>query len=432
MSRVLTISQEFLKVGGNLTFAPLVLSQVEHMFDKMRIAKTVSKSDLSDLEQCLLKHTNINFSLHLALGHPLQLGVYCVRFHGHSGAAGKYSQSPADISGTVFHEKLLRSTIDLEKAQVTGELSKVPFTMVVPTGLFSASWGLTPEEVTSLLLHEVGHAFYCLATLGEYVWLNYYLTDGIDVLLGKKPNKYRIELLNASYLQAKTTDPDLRKKLEADPTEENLRRAVLVSTLKEPRNHLTGQSVRGMNRRDEQLADMFVSRLGFTRPLASGLVKITRMGSSGRRFTRSREDFMAMEALKVLVATAGVLAAPWTAGVGLLLTLGVISTSVTEAHVHPFYDNPTERLQKLRNDLVSQLKSPEMSEQQRLALDEDIKTLDDILKNHNQYLSLWEVIGFALAPKARRDHQRLKHEEMLEQLLSNDLFVQAHRFRQLT
>jgi hypothetical protein len=433
VSEILQISQEFLKINGNKQLGALLLAKLEGLLERYRTSGFLTTSEFFDVQDIIKETTQLNIRVEYIPSKELVFGIFTPQQNGHSGTS-----SPLKTSGSTrtkeMQEKILKSTVDLEKVKVTGAFSEVPFTLIIPEKLFTGKY--TAEEITAGVLHEIGHAFFMLATLGEYTWLNYYLTDGMDVLLGKKPNKYKVELLNYDYITQHVSDDKQREKLLADPTEKNLRRAVLEACHKSQRNHLTTNVVNGAIKRNEQLADMFAMRLGFSRPLATLMDKLDREGPIGRRYTRNRTQFVAMEVIKILKAFwyvfFSVAFASLTFGLSFFIGAVLLVNLPNDSRYDRRYDNPTERLMKMRRELVTQIKDASSSPTAKLSMDEDLKAIDELLDKRNQWMSMWEAFGYMLAPGARREKDRLKHEELLETLLANDLFVQANRYNQHT
>lgn len=435
MSHSLNVSQEFIVTGGNKFFAPELMSRVEQLATSYRNDRLISSSAIDSIVK--LVKTDLGLTIEFRVDDQVSgPNAYCIApvFYGHNvvaaGALG--APSTTDHSDKLF-EKIRNSTVDLNKAKVTGALSEYKFTIAVSADLLSDS-EFTTAEVTAIILHELGHAFFMLATLGEYCWLNYYLTDGVDVVLGRKPNRYKIELLNSTYLAKHATDAAYLKDLKHTPSEANVRRAILDVTHRQPHNLLTTQVVRGAIKRNEQLADVFVARLGYGVHLATGLARLDRYPGniSGRRFGRTRIKFVFMEVVKLITGVLGITAGVMIASV--LPHLGVFIAILTPAILSmdgafsDQYDNPTERLVKIRRELITQLKSVSFGRLEKDAVVRDIQILDHLLDNRNQFISIWEALGHVLSPGSRREHHRLKHEELLEKLMSNDLFLQAHRF----
>lgn len=435
MSQSLNVSQEFIVTGGNKFFAPELLSRVEKLVTSFRNHNSIDNGAISSIVKLVKADLGLTIQFRVDDQMPGP-NAYCIAptFYGHNmiAAAPLGAPSTTDHSDKLF-EKIRSSTVDLNKAKVTGALSEYEFVIAVSSGLLTET-AFTTSEVTAIILHELGHAFFMLATLGEYCWLNYYLTDGVDVVLGRKPNRYKIEMLNNSYLAKHATNAERMKELKHTPTEANVRRAIMETTHRQPHNLLTTQVVRGAIKRNEQLADVFVARLGYGVHLATGLARLDAYPGniSGRRFGRTRTKFVFMEIVKmvagVLGITVGVMIASVSASLGVFIAVLTPALLSMDGAFSEQYDNPTERLEKIRRELITQLKSVAFSRLEKDAVARDIEVLDQLLNNRNQFISVWEALGHVLSPSTRKEHHRLKHEELLEKLMSNDLFLQAHRF----
>lgn len=422
MSKPTTVSQEFIAIGGSKTLGTELLMIVEKLCNEVKEEnKRLDEKDLRQITTLIEKTTNLSMDLEVA--DDPGLGIYVLAPLGHSGVTGGHSVSTTG-EGTAFHDKWLKSTIDLDKVKVTGQFTEVPFCLRLPRAFFEGMFTLTPEEITATILHEVGHAFFNLATMGEYVLLNYYLTDGVEILLGKKSNKYRVDVLDQSYLK-KHIDTEEARRLEVDPTEANYRRALLIAWRREPRTHLVSRQ--GSDKRDEQLADMFASRMGFSRPLATALYKLTRSPLS--RHHRGTLLNMTVEVGKFLIgglAVGGsILVPPLTP----YLLLAYLIVEVVDNNNGVTYDNDYQRMVKLRRDLIAQIRDVSSASAYRKKLDDDVRAIDDLLKLMKDRTTVMMALSHVLIPGYRRSRQQIKHEELLESLLNNDLFLQAERFR---
>jgi len=423
MSEVLQISQEFINIGGSKILGVELLTKVEELCIRVRDkGVTLSQSDYNAITEIIIKRTNLNFKP--LVTDTLTMGVLINEPVGHSGISNFHGDRSTSGKNTEFYDKWMSSTIDLDKVKVTGQFEKVSFYLVLPEADFSGKTGLTPEEITAFILHEVGHAFFSLATLGEYVYLNYYLTDGADVLLGKKPNKYKIDVFDAAYLKKELPKEEVER-LVKDPTEANYRRALLIAHRRSPRTHLVSKA--GSEKRDEQLADMFASRMGFSRHLATGFYKLKKSPSG--RFYRGTAYHTAIEIVKLLFggfAVAGSLTVPLASPI---LLYAYVAMEFGDSSNGGVYDNDYQRLVKIRQDLIAQLKHASSNPTSRAIIDDDIKVVDNLLKTMKDRTTLVMAMMYLLIPGYRRSRQQLKHEELLESLLNNDLFLQADRFR---
>lgn len=423
MSDVQTVSQEFLTIGGNKTLGVELLVLVEALCTKARDPEqTLIDQDLQAVPDLIQKKTNLRMDLEVA--NDMGLAIYVIAPMGHSGNTGRNLGISTDGQDTAFYGKWLKSTIDLDQVTVNGQFRDIPFCLRLPRPFFAGALDLTPEEITATILHEVGHAFFSLATLGEYVLLNYYLTDGVDILLGKKANRYKIDVFDDSYLR-KQLKPEDVEKLKKDPTEANYRRALLIAWRRKPRTHL--MSKQGGDKRDEQLADMFASRMGFSRPLATALYKLMR--SPTNRHMRTPLVNIMVEVGKFLLAGLTVTGTLLVPPIAPYLIVVYLIVEGTDNFNGGDYDNDYQRLTKIRRDMVAQLRDVSSASAYRKKLDDDIQAVDDLLKVMKDRTTGMMALMHVLIPGYRRGRQQLKHEELLESLLNNDLFLQAERFR---
>jgi hypothetical protein len=429
MTRLLTVSNEVLNVSSKRMLGPELLAIIEKIQTDVRERGEPNPYDLVRMNECVLKNTGLRVNTQVVNNPAVNAAMMVYSFHGHSGVTffGKRAK-PASIAGKAVDYKLNSISIDLNAGYVKGDLVEaLKFNMMLTTGLFvKGRVELTPEEITAIVLHELGHAFNVFATLADYVYLNYLLSEGVEVLLGKKPNKYRLEVLNDSYIQNAITDPALREKIKAHPTEENLRRALLEAHVKSPRHYLHSTDQKSSIKRDEQLADLFVSRMGFARALVTGLDK--NMRQQGGSYTRGNVSFAVVEAIKVASVVGSVALLPILPPAGVFFALTTLVLSNKESGS---YDNPTERLTKVRKDLLAQLKQFDKEPQMRDSISADIELLDTLLVDYNQYRTAFEVFAHFVSGSARRKHQLQAQEETLERLLNNDLFLHAHRISKL-
>lgn len=409
----LTVSQELLAPSASLKmFGAELLGTVEKLGDTEN-----THASYDDLSTIIKRHTNLTFDIQVTTGSgPSVFGVG-LAFEGHTGTdagIGEFLNSGG--TGGKKHNIV----VDLEKGRVSGKVTEYTSVLFLPTSLFSNS-DFTPEEITAFLLHEVGHVFFSLATLGDYVRLNYCLTEGIQVLLGKKPNKYKIQLLDRDYLEHVVDDESLAKTLEGDPTEPDLRRAVLLGHEKQ-RRHQLGSSL-GSSRRSEQTADWYVSRIGFSRPLATGLAKITK-GVRGNRYYRSTPHHIGLETIKALSVVLGA-----TVCFPVVTIYALLEFKDNYVAGDAQYDNPKQRLEAIRRDMVAQIRLTSPNEALHAKLLEDYNVVDKLITEMKNHYTFTEGLLYLFHPPRRRDFQRLAYETKLEELLNNRLFVQAARFR---
>lgn len=335
---------------------------------------------------------------------------------GWKGHAGTKYTSGESITRDVM-EEVYTTDIDLAKGKVSGKMSdSLRFQIGFASGLFTDLLGFTPAETAAVFMHEVGHAFESFASVGEYVYLNYYLTEGIDILQGKKVNKYKIELLDDKWI-VDNISPELRDAFINERDESTTRKAILSAYKKTTRGHL-GNNGLTSKRRDEQAADLFVTRLGYARPLATGLTKIEKYSSGSS--TTIGSSWMA-ETIRVMFMIAF---APVTAYA--IIMENPLNDSVTSTR----YDNGLERIMKIRRDLIQQLKILGNKIDNKHIVD-DIDAIDKLAKAYSSNRTMFDEAVTFFRPTIRKMEQNAKNEENLEELLNNDLFVNIFKLQNL-
>ena len=95
------------------------------------------------------------------------------------------------------------------------------------------------------------------------------------------------------------------------------------------------------------------------------------------------------------------------------------------------YDTITTRYKRIREDMVTMLKDKNIDKAVGTRLRNDIKRIDDVLRNYNEYKSLIGRILDFIIPSFRRSISQMEFYRELETLNSNDLFLGAHDLRTL-
>lgn len=431
MSRLLTISNEAINVNASRMFGAEMLAMVE----KIRAAIDSRAPDPAHFEQLsaiITKHTGIKVKTKLHVEDFINAYASLYTFYGHSGVSydGEWSRSKYDWNdikplGDVIHT----FEINLDTGLIKGTMTELfEFQLGLYSGLWTNRAALTNEEITAIIMHEVGHMFITFMGLGDYVYLNYMLSEGVDVLLGKRPNQYKLTMLTLDTLQKTVTDPELRKKLIENPNEENMRLAIMSTYGRAPRHYLTGSAqAKNSIKRHEQFADFYASRQGFSRALVTGLDKMWK-GEAGSQ-QRGKAAFVYMEIAKAIgfIGAAGLTVAAFAFPPAILaaLPLMVACVGMSNPDFHESYDSPTERFTKIRKELLGQLKFAKDAGLKE-SINQDLIVVDNLLAGYNQKRTLWELIETQFG-EDRRQFQLRRQEETLENLMNNDLFLQAYR-----
>lgn len=325
--------------------------------------------------------------------------------------------------------------VDLRTGYVEGAPTEYNHVMNLGVGLFGKNntFRLTSEELAAIILHELGH----LVTFYEWGYrqscTNFLLAAVCETIFAEKDKDAR---LNFIYKVQEETGHlrGLEKTLSELDDVEKMRAIVYSSEQQRARSDL-GENIYDI-RSWEALADQYVTRMGKGKALASGL---SRLDAAYSAETRSRWATFASASLTVI----GYLATTWFTGliVGLtvafapvFLPLAVVNfiwvqfdfymTAFSSDPNAKKYDTDMKRIQVIRKELVSRLKSAPDRETKKVVMDE-IKMIDVILKDYRQELAMGRAVLSVVTPTGRKQYRQKKTQQLLEELANSELLVSA-------
>lgn len=316
-----------------------------------------------------------------------------------------------------------KATIDLDNSKVGGVFSEIPSKVFIGRKLLS-DVSFTAEEVSGIILHEIGHIF------TYYQNLNMMAYGGITSLMvarelaGVKDPQQREFILVQAANTLGLDIADVQKTLQA-PTQNEvlLLRDYATKHLNASTNPI--YDIRNL----EQMADHFAVKHGAGKDLASGLVKLLKQ--FGAPVTAI--PYIVQEALNAVVIIGGIVLAgtmpPFhVAGyIGMISAILALGVSVPGIKI---YDSPEARIKHLRAMLVQDLaRAKRIGDKDLLKqINNQIASIDEsakAIKDRRPILTVfWESIpGFY--NKAAKQEKAAKE---LEALLYNDLHYQSSKF----
>lgn len=401
---MLTLSLENLAVRPKTPFAEKLHKRVVELKAIVDQGGELPADAGLSLAEIIQKQTKMNIKLKFSSRMFDNFICYPTLSRGHGGTAAQPGMGPTPPAHKVL--PWMHGFVDLEKVHVTGTLQKVAMLIVISLPDLKA---FPADETTATILHEVGHAFNMLATLGEYVWLNYYLQEGVDVLLGTKSSRLLVEVLDMRTLTM-NVDRETQAELTKNPNRATVRTAVINFFTKGQRGHLTTVTNASSWKRNEQMADWFAARLGFGLPLARSLARLPNTGT--------------LERLSLFQKLVTVM------GLGLLtpVTLYWLVKRVDrEDKYMASYDTVEERIRKLRQEVLIQLRHGKLSPERRDTLLADLDSFDKLtaaVALTSPKLTQW-VNRFVNANSV----QQLQLENELEGLMNNGLYATHTRLQ---
>ena len=311
---------------------------------------------------------------------------------------------------------IARGSVNLKTGMVSGIFTTVKSTIDLPISMLTSST-YTTEEIAAITLHEVGHLFVYYEYMTRMVTTNQMLAGLSKALDNTSTAEERESVLITVKKAANLTTLDT--KTLAKTTDKKIAEIVVISNIASVTVSELGSNIYDFSTW-EYLADQYAARQGAGRVLATALEKIYK-GHWNMSF-RSTTGYLAMEALKVFL-----IISPFIniGGISLrfLFSVGVIL--ISNDSDNPTYDRPGERIKRIRDQIVENLKNKKLNKEDIANLESDLVAIDLILKeitDRRQWLdSLYSV--FSSATRKAWNQELLQKE--LENLATNDLFIKA-------
>lgn len=408
-----------MKFNSNLD--KLILDYVRELRIAVNEFKTpLEKEKIIDIldkyYELILKSTGIKIHLSVIEG-SLNAHMQGMSAYGHSDTmlTNTWITRLSNLVVTRDKNKLPDFTIDLKRLKVSGELGGLN-EMKVAIGLsfFHPKTGFTDAEITAILLHEIGHVFSALINLGNYVLLNHYLQEAAEVLQGQKPKNSKVKFISEEWIKETLTKEELGDFIYGKRNPKEATRVALLATRNLPRPHITGSNFTSAVR-EEQFADLFVSRFGLGKDLASGLVRIGKLWNITPA-PRALIYMLYFTWIGASIASLGTI-------IPFLMLYASLQVPGTQLFTDQYrYDEEYERISKMKRDLIFQIKNESNPKIKKRLLDgikEIEKLLEQVNKDPEYYYSMFRLYG----SKYRKAVHQKQHEETLEYLVNNDLFV---------
>ena len=259
---------------------------------------------------------------------------------------------------------MVTGSLNRATGKVSGVFSEIGCELTLSKAFFETDH-FTDEEVAAVILHEIGHIWSYFEMLGEMLSTNYVIQTVSQEFLKTGDNEKRVAILSEAeiVLGIKIENKQDLARVSADDT---LQAVIISNIVRENRSEFNSYvyDLTGW----EQLSDQFAARHGCGVHLATALDKLYRLYGSNSYMTGF--GFYFWEAIKVMM----VIGAMWS-GFGIAFVL----LSLMYCPLEREYDEPADRMQRIRKQLVEQTKMRDMSPELRADLLNDIAAVDSIL-----------------------------------------------------
>ena len=307
--------------------------------------------------------------------------------------------------------------IDLAKSKMLGEFSDWPFEIEISLSLLHY---LNDDEIAAVLLHEIGHLFAYVEYSAFTYTLNAVLTSVLNDFFATNDPKQRTTILQYFEETSKAKIED-KKALADDPkVDKGVVTTVIVKSTFDALRSMNGAVV--YDRKSfEQMADNFATRHGAARALATLNMKLDRI--FGARATHPwLVAFFTKTSELWISALFGLALGP---GVAIACFVYCLFTADDPNEFDGIYDSPIERANNLRRQVIENLKCPSISNELRKKALDDIKKIDEVIANYNEYRTVAETIMDYLIARRSNAISQVKFQKELEEMASNRLFASA-------
>jgi hypothetical protein len=320
--------------------------------------------------------------------------------------------------------------VNLTTATVSGLFSEYTHPLYLNISRLVQHHEMTPPEITSVLLHELGHGFAAC----------YYSdrTDQTNQVLAAVFRKFTDHNSKDSveYIYRELSKlSDTTQKADVDQMVNGPRVVAGLVWFKTVIKVIRSQMSHDKYNETafEELADAFASRFGYAKHLALALDKIHQgspMKSQGMLAMCRMLDFVSLAAMATftlsLLAGGGYAMALFLA----LWNLWALMSN-TEDNLDYTYDELKDRYIRIRSDTVTFLKDPSLPKDTVRVTLENIYSLDAVIKETHRYKSIYTHVGNFLFSDGRAAVNAIDAQKTMEKLASNDLFINAAEFKTL-
>lgn len=319
---------------------------------------------------------------------------------------------PNDVAALKDNTKILNAWIDLDKNQVGGYYAELPIKIYVPLDIV---FFLSPEETAAVLLHEFGHAMVGFENMTRTITTNYALKTIHDSIARSDSSDKREHILMDIKQALKLRDLDPRELAKYTDTT-TVQVAILNDAIAASRSELGSNIYDGVG--FEYLADQYAARCGAQRALVTALDKTNRIsGNDALAYRSTARNFM-MESLKL-----SMLIVPFLYPISMLMIASDAASNT--------YDRPKVRLQRIRDQIVEELKQKNITPERIKQLKDDIILVDGVISEVSGRAQVFDAIAKVFNSDIRQRFKAEKFQQQLERLGSNDFFVKARELQTL-
>lgn len=380
------------------------------------------------LDKIVKEHTNLNVSFQY-ISSPMvnawiELPMIDVNHVLFSHYRGRIMESIRyDLSKVAKTSEEMRGWVDLKEGKVGGLFAEVSAKMSVISGLVDDVKGFDADHVAAIILHEIGHFFTYLEKTVTTVTMNMAIYAATERTFSTDDRVVRTQYIKDFK---KTLDIDVEDPEQlAQVDDKDAFQAVILKTICDQTLHHSADSPTYDMRSCEFLSDQYAVRQGAGRALA---VALDRMHRKYRAYsTQNVSLFVAGEAIKTGLLIVSSISFPYV-----VLPIAALLLMSSMSPENRIYDDPVERIQRIRRDLIQVVKDQSIPVNDRRRILSDVDIIGALVDGLKDRRTLFNYLWIALTPTRRKQFTQLRFQQGLEKIINNEVYVHAAKLQQLS
>lgn len=415
----------------NYSFESIAV-QTGKLHDKISEAVTEIRADgsyttesikKSMLSQIIKRETGLNVLINIKKRYGINASVWLPLLDNNHpfistylGGTGytAFNSSGADAID-LLEKNNIAGKVDTKNCTVSGAFSKYETSIIVGYELIS-NVKFTAREVSAIILHELGHLFTYYQFMGASV--HGAVITGLIAKNVMETQDYdtRIKIIKKAQAHLGIEGIDAEK--YASNGGKGLDVVLLTQYARRIYNATSHANYDVRN--TEQLADTFATRHGAGVDLATGLNKL--YIHYGDRSTYSMTTHVFVELMKLTLWLLTLLALP------LVAIVILIYSSPMQFKI---YDDDKARITFIKQQLITELKNPKLSDAHRKEVNDDLLTIEAVESELNSRRTLYQVLWQNLTSSGRNQAKQEEYEKKLEALMYTDIYTRASQLKQI-
>jgi len=409
-----------------------IVSKLKESLDK-KVYKTVTdlenSSELSELAGLIFARLGISVKFVTNNALAAILPFYSNKHHIFIDKFFRGNFSIEDQDKLLKDANNKKGTVDLKHAKVGGIFSEYKHNLYMNFNDLFYVINLNPTEVTAIMLHELGHAFYACEYSDRIESINQVLANVAKELNPKKKEKDLTYIFKElKTINDKITEEDVDIIVNGNRVIAGYKwfKAIIdsdkINIASQMNNDKYDQSS------FEQLADGFASRFSYGKSLIIALDKIhSKHGSAATSTSLYVISQMLETAYLILMIVAPLVLI--SSSFPLAVMLGVLNIftfyTLGDSGKDLTYDALKDRYKRVRNEYISFIKDAGLPDNEIKDALQAIYAIDAVMNDTRKYISIINKISNFIFPSNRKARNAIEEQQLLESMANNELFLKA-------